>query len=234
VNWEDVKEQYKGVERAVLIINDYLELGNYERVGKKYNTTQHIVRASVCTQKDNLLEQYPELYKKYIRISVNSKGKVDGKINRKNYITKDSAGRKEWEKIKKEYIGVERALFIIRESLKEGQVKAVADRYNMPTGSLIKIITMNKDTLLENYYEEYMQYKEQCRKRQGERGVRLKRFNKDVFKELNKEIYSEDFLNFIIDYNVGERSTIDIMKIAKKQGIRVFDYTVEGNKKFVV
>ncbi|WP_346905925.1 hypothetical protein [Clostridium sp.] len=234
MDWEEVKKQYKGVDRALLLVNDYMELGNYKKIGEKYNTTWEKVCATVNSNKKTLEEFYPEIYKRYTKISFSNKGKVDGVHNCKNYVTKNSKNRKAWEKIKVKYTGADRALFIIRESLKAGQVKEVADRYNMPVASLVKIITMHKEELLKDHYEEYMQYKEQCRRRQGERVVRIKRYTEKIFKDMPQSMYEEDFLNFIIQYNTGERSSMDMIKIAKKNGVRVYDYTVEGNKKFVV
>ena len=70
LTWGEIKEKYKGVERALFVINEAVRLGGVKKVGDKYNLTDGGLGKLIWQHKAELKEKYPkeyEVYKKQAR-----------------------------------------------------------------------------------------------------------------------------------------------------------------------
>ncbi len=70
LTWEEIKEKYKGVERALFVINEAVRVGGVKKVGEKYNLTDGGLGKLIWKHKAELKEKYPkeyEVYKKQAR-----------------------------------------------------------------------------------------------------------------------------------------------------------------------
>lgn len=229
MTWDEVKKQYKGVERAVFIIQEYMKLDSYKKIADKFGTDRARITASVNTQKEELEEKYPELYVEYRKKSVGNKGKTGKRLSTKE--------RAEWAEVKKKYQGVERAKFVIEESIRLGGLKALEVKYSLAANNFSKIICEYKKELEEKYPKEFRLYQNTGTAKKG-RKVKVehlgKKFKPEIWKLLDKEVSEYKFRDFILNYNVGERSTIQLITMAKENGIRVYSLTDDGKRKFIV
>lgn len=227
MTWEEVKKQYKGVDRAVLVIKEYMKLDSYQKIADKYGTDRGRITASVNTQKEELEEKYPELYAAYRKKSISNKGKTGKRLSTKE--------RAEWAEVKKKYQGVERAKFVIEESIRLGGLKALEVKYSLAANNFSKMICEYKKELEEKYPKEFRLYQNTGSAKKGRKIKSLgKKFRLEVLDLLDKEVSEYDFRDFLINYNVGERSTLQLIQMAKEKGVRVYELTNDGKKKFIV
>lgn len=227
MTWEEVKKQYKGIDRAVLVIKEYMKLDSYKKIADKYGTDRGRITASVNTQKEELQEKYPELYAAYRKKSISNKGKTGKRLSTKE--------RAEWAEVKKKYQGVERAKFVIEESIRLGGLKALEEKYSLAANNFSKMICEYKKELEEKYPKEFRLYQNTGSAKKGRKIKSLgKKFRLEVLDLLDKEVSEYDFRDFLINYNVGERSTLQLIQIAKEKGIRVYELKDDGRKKFIV
>lgn len=227
MTWEEVKKQYKGVDRAVLVIKEYMKLDSYKKIADKYGTDRGRITASVNTQKEELQEKYPELYAAYRKKSISNKGKTGKRLSTKE--------RAEWAEVKKKYQGVERAKFVIEESIRLGGLKALEEKYSLAANNFSKMICEYKKELERKYPKEFRLYQNTGSAKKGRKIKSLgKKFRLEVLDLLDKEVSEYDFRDFLINYNVGERSTLQLIQMAKEKGVRVYELTNDGKKKFIV
>jgi len=204
-----------------------MKLDRYKKVADKYGTDRGRITASVNTQKEELQEKYPELYAAYRKKSISNKGKTGKRLSTKE--------RAEWAEVKKKYQGVERAKFVIEESIRLGGLKALEEKYSLAANNFSKMICEYKKELERKYPKEFRLYQNTGSAKKGRKIKSLgKKFRLEVLDLLDKEVSEYDFRDFLINYNVGERSTLQLIQIAKEKGIRVYELKDDGRKKFIV
>lgn len=223
MDWQDLREKYQGVEFAKFLMDQYLKYGTYGKVAEKYGVKDVNVSGVIRFHSKKLEKLYPKKYKEF-RILV---------TRSRNNSRKKSIGKEfNWEEVKDEYKGVERALFVINEAVRLGGMKKVGEKYNLSDGGLGKLIWMHKAELKEMYPQEYEVYKKQAGYLRSRRGSIS--FNISVFEMLDKEVSEFKFIDFITRYNTEELSTLQLITMAKEKGIRVYELTNDGERKFIV
>lgn len=218
MDWQDLKEKYRGVDFAKFLMEQYLLCGTYEKVAQKYGVRPGNVSALIQFHAKKLEKLYPKKYKEFRALATRS-----SRDSRKKPIEELT-----WGEIKEKYKGVERALFVINEAVRVGGVKKVGEKYNLTDGGLGKLIWQHKAELKEKYPKEYEIYKKQARH------TNSNRFNINIFEMLDKEISEFKFIDFVVRYDTDELSVIQLIEMAKEKGVRVYRLNDDGEKKFVV
>lgn len=228
MTWDDVKKQYKGIDRALFVIKEYIELGSYSKIAEKYGTDRSRIGAAVSTQKKFLEKQYPELYSEYRKISISNKGKTD----RRGY----SGLREDWNNVKKQYNGIDRVRFVMKECIEVGGLSNLEKKYGVPQNNFCKMICRYKSQLEKEYPQELENYKNYGTKRRGTK-IKInhigKKFKPEVFDMLDKEVTEYKFLDFIRDYNTGDLSTMELIKMANDRGIKIYEIKDDGSKRII-
>ncbi|WP_346962007.1 hypothetical protein [Clostridium sp.] len=65
LTWEEIKNEYKGVERALFVANEAVRLGGMKKVGEKYKLTDGGLCKLIWLHKAELKEKYPQEYETY-------------------------------------------------------------------------------------------------------------------------------------------------------------------------
>lgn len=157
MNWGEFKSKYSGPKLSEVLIIDYLMLGNYVELGKKYNASKDCVSTAIKANLEEVKAEKPYLYELY-------KYKV---------------------------------------------------KYNKENGA----------RLAKERSKKYNTYAIYC---EG-----LKHFEPKMFETLPAQMdYDKEFLNLMLQYNTGDRTGNDLVKIAAKHGTRV--YRVIKNRKVFI
>lgn len=75
MSWSDLKRKYNGVELSEFMIIEYIAVGSYQEVGKKYNVSKDFISTSIKANLQHVKEEKPYLYELY---------KYKTEYNRKN------------------------------------------------------------------------------------------------------------------------------------------------------
>lgn len=243
MNWEDVKKKYKGVELAKFLMEEYIELGNYDNVGMKYKIAPYNISTLIRYHRVKLQELYPEIYSEYKQSThLARQGKT------KETIAEN--GKDEWNAIKSKYIGVELSEFLMIEYISVGCYKELEEKYKVSKTCIKAAIKANLEDVKKDKPYIYELYKDKVKynKENGAKFAKnrpkkyntygiycdgLKSFEPKMFKTLPAQMnYDKEFLNLMLQYNTGNRTGDDLVNIAKKYGTKV--YRVIKNKKVFI
>ncbi len=231
MTWEEVKKKYRGIDRSIFIIQQYMKLGSYKAVADKYKADRFIVASSVSRYKKELEKQYPKLYKEFRELTKNNYGKERGR--------RVSIDHGDWKEVKKKYKGVELSRFVMNEACELGGLKSLEIKYNVLTNSFSKIIHKYREEMEYKYPSEVERYMKTVGKPGPRKGSENKDNTRKMFKAkyleiLEPEVSEFKFLDYITKFNTGELSSMQLMQIAKEKGIRVYELKDDGKKKFIV
>jgi hypothetical protein len=228
ITWKELKQKYKKIELAKFLAEEYIKYGTYQAVAKKYGTEHSNVSSAINYHAEKLKDTYPDTYKEFKENAYMARGRNSKKVRH--------MGGKGWKEIKKKYEGIERVRFVMKEAVEIGSLGAVGEKYGVSASNLCKMISYYKDELDRDYPEELARYKAYAgymMQRKPAYEPPESRFSSKVFEGLNKEILDLKFLDFVDKYNTGELSTIQLIKMASNKGIKVYELTNDGNKRFI-
>lgn len=231
MNWETLKKEYVGIDRAVFIMQEYMKLGSYKAVADKHKTDRFVVASSVSKYKKELEKQYPKLYKEFRELTKNNYGKERGR--------RVAIDHGDWKEVKKKHKGIDLARFVMQEACELGGLKSLEIKYNVLTNSFSKIIHKYREEMEYKYPSEVERYVKTAGKRGPRKGSENKDKTKKEFKPeyleiLESEILDSKFLNYITKFNTGELSGIQLITMAKEKGVKVYELTDDGKRKFIV
>jgi len=231
MDWQELKREYRGIDRAILIMQLYMKLGSYKAVADKYKIDRFAVASTVSKYKKELEKEYPKLYKDFRELTKNNYGKERGR--------RVSIDHGDWKAVKSKYKGVNLARFVMKEAIELGGIKGVEVKYNVTANNFAKIINRYREEISYKYPNEMKLYIEKAGKRGPKKGSENKDKTRKEFKPqyleiLEVEVSEDEFLNYITKFNTGELSSIQLIKMAKEKGISVYELNNDGKKKFVV
>lgn len=227
--WKELKKKYKKIELAKFLAEEYIKYGTYAAIAKKYGTEHANVSSAINYHAEKLKVAYPDTYKEFKEHTYMARGRNSKKVR--------CLGGEKWKEIKRKYEGIERVRFVMKEVVEEGSLGAFGQKYEVSPSTLCKMISYYKDELDRDYPEELARYKAYAgymMKKKPEREPLESRFSSKVFEELNKEVSDLQFLYFVDKYNTGELSSIQLIEMAKEKGVRVYELTNDGKRKFIV
>lgn len=244
MNWEDVKKKYKGVELAKFLMEEYIELGNYDNVGMKYKIAPYNISTLIRYHRVKLQELYPEIYSEY---------KQSTRLARQGKTKETIAenGKDEWNAIKSKYIGVELSEFLMIEYISLGCYKELEEKYKVSKTCIKAAIKANLEDVKKDKPYIYELYKDKVKynkengakfaknrpkkyKTYGSECEELKPFTPKMFETLPAEMeYNKEFLKLMLGYNTGDRTGDDLVEIAAKYGTRVYNL-IKSKKVFIV
>ncbi|WP_346961604.1 hypothetical protein [Clostridium sp.] len=229
ITWKELRKKYKKIELAKFLAEEYIKYGTYEAIAKKYGTEHANVSSAINYHAEKLKAAYPKIYKEFKEHTYMARGRNTKKIRH--------LGTEKWKEVKEKYKDIERVRFVMREVVEEGSLGAFGEKYGVSPSTLCKMISYYKDELNRDYPEELARYKAYAgymMKKKPGREPAENRFSSKVFENLSKEISDLKFLDFVDKYNTGELSSIQLIEMAKEKGVRVYELTNDGRKKFIV
>lgn len=231
--WSDLKRKYVGLELAKMLMEEYLKLGSHDKIARKYDINRETITSYFHRNKDEIEKRYPQLYEDYKTLTLLTRG---GSVKRGNFTKKNKEAIKRWEDLKAKYKGFDRALFVIQEIDRLGGRKAFLEQYKVDSANISKLVTLNKKELEKRNPNELAKYKAYCKENLGRKSSGAPKcniFRSNIFKELEDEVSEEKFLDFILNYNTGELSTEQLIKMANAKGVKVYELLNDGSKRII-
>jgi len=230
--WEEFKKSYSTFEKAIIIVQDYMELGGYIEVANKYGPDRYKVAAIVNGNKERLQEEYPILYNEFKSITnKNFAKKGDKRVKMQ---------KEDWKIVKNKYKGIDLARFVMKEAVELGGIKGLEIKYNVTANNFAKIINRYREAISYKYPNEMKLYIEKVGKRGPKKGSSnkekndsKKKFRPKVLDILGKEILDLKFLDYVLKFNTEELTGEKLIRIANERGIKVYELTNDGNKRFI-
>lgn len=231
MNWETFKNKYTRFEKAVIIVQDYLQLGSYEKVAKKYKGDKYNVASIVAGCKKELQQEYPVLYKEFKNIT--------NKNHAKNGDKRAKMQKQDWKAVKSKYKGIELGRFVMREAVELGGVQGLSVKYNIAANNFSKIITRYREEIAYKYPEEMKVYTEKASRRgpkkiyNKEKLELKKKFEPKYLEILDKKILDIKLLDYVLQFNVENLTSEKIIKMANEKGIKVYSLDQMGKPQIV-
>ncbi|ARC85655.1 hypothetical protein U732_1108 [Clostridium argentinense CDC 2741] len=137
-----------------------------------------------------------------------------------------------YKELKKAYSKEQLAVFFLKEYLKYGTLVKIGNKYNVSHMTLYKIINDNLEYIEKNHINLHKKYISKIEKNKrigkGRKSYSSSSSNKRLFKLLSKEMETlpkeiryKDFLEWCINHSTENLTGIQLIELAKINGVKV-------------